>query len=259
MRPTSLPVKLLFSALFAISLAQAHAEDAPTAVETAKPDTAAQKAGILKALGLEDATQITYLDEQGKPLDESSFFGQVAQGKSFGANKSKVGDDVKATFRLESKDEADKAKQVSYKVKPGGTFPAFHLNQLGGGSADKKQFAGHPTLINFYFAECAPCRQEVPDLNALTAKYPDMKFLAVTYDQVGESRKFVQDTKFNWAIAPNASAFIKQVGIKWYPSFALIDKNGKLVAIKTHAEIEGSDDHNVAAWVEHMQASAKLQ
>ncbi|HEX7641745.1 MAG TPA: TlpA disulfide reductase family protein [Burkholderiaceae bacterium] len=256
MRAHSFSAGLLFSTLL---LAAAFAARADEGSAAAAPDAASIKVSMLKALNLDESAQIQYQDEQGKSLDDMGFFAEVAHGKSFGARKSKEGGILKATLYLESKEQAQAAsKSDPYTVKPGQTFPAYRLRQLAGGSVGSKQFAGHTTLLNFYFAECGPCRGEIAELNALAASHPEMKFLAVTFDSAGDARKFVKETKFEWNIAADAVSFINKIGIKSYPTFALIGADGKLLAIKQRANI-GDEEGRVEKWVDSLLPGSKVE
>lgn len=58
---------------------------------------------------------------------------------------------------------------------------------------------GVVTVMNFWYAGCAPCRAEAPDLVALQAEYPTTQFVGVN----------VRDS------AETALAFDKNFGISW--------------------------------------------
>lgn len=42
--------------------------------------------------------------------------------------------------------------------------------------------AGHWLLINYWATWCAPCREEIPALNAIDAQYPDVSVIGANYD-----------------------------------------------------------------------------
>ena len=43
----------------------------------------------------------------------------------------------------------------------------------------KRAFAGKPMLINFWWVQCSPCKQELPDLIAKEQAYPHADFIYV--------------------------------------------------------------------------------
>ncbi len=52
---------------------------------------------------------------------------------------------------------------------------------------------GSPKVINFFWVECKPCRQEMPELGRLEKKYTSVKFISVhaQQDQPENVRKFL--------------------------------------------------------------------
>jgi len=215
-----------------------------------KAKVAANAKAIRDMLELDKAGKINYLDERGVKMSEDMFFEHVTDGQSFAAEKVKDADGgTIETLRLHSKEQqAQSIQPATYRIKPGEKFPSFRLDQLAGGKVDSKQLAGHFALVNFYFAQCGPCRREIPDLNALATAHKDMKFVALTFDSKDDARQFVSDTQFAWPIAPDANSFIQEIGVKAYPAFALLDPKGIVVAMATHSEIERQDG-SVGKWL----------
>lgn len=68
-----------------------------------------------------------------------------------------------------------------------------------GATLTSSALAGVPHVINFWYAGCAPCRAEAPDLVALAAEHKDVQFVGVN----------VRDT------AATTLAFDKRFGITW--------------------------------------------
>jgi peroxiredoxin len=228
------------------------------AVADRKAKVAANEKAIRDMLELGKVGKITYLDERGLKMSEYAFFEHVTDGQSFAAEKVKdVGGATVETLKLHTKEQqAQSDKPATYKIKPGEKFPGFRLEQLAGGKIDSKQLAGHFALVNFYFAQCAPCRKEIPDLNALAMAHKDMKFVALTFDSKDDARQFVSDTQFAWPIAPDANSFIQEIGVKAYPAFALLDPKGIVVAMATHSEI-ARQDGDVGKWLARWMPAPK--
>lgn len=83
-----------------------------------------------------------------------------------------------------------------------------------------KDYAGEVLVVNFWYASCAPCRAEAPDLRELSAKHEGngAAFLGVNiYDQ-----------------AENALAFARKFGIT-YPSIMDADSGTTRLAFAGHA------------------------
>lgn len=71
----------------------------------------------------------------------------------------------------------------------GSPAPAFQLSNLSGQSVALESAAGKITVINFWASYCAPCRQEMRDLQQLQIRRPDaIRVLAIN---MGESADVV--------------------------------------------------------------------
>ena len=54
---------------------------------------------------------------------------------------------------------------------------------LGGGTVDFAALHGRAVFINYWAEWCAPCREEIPALNAFAAAHPDeVRILSVNFD-----------------------------------------------------------------------------
>src|SRR5688572_27455575 len=61
-------------------------------------------------------------------------------------------------------------------VAPQGPAPKFSLDSLAGKTVALEQYKGQVVMINFWASWCGPCRQEMPLLEQLYAKYKPMGF-----------------------------------------------------------------------------------
>ena len=60
-----------------------------------------------------------------------------------------------------------------------------------GNAISSTDYLGKVTVVNFWWAGCAPCRVEAPDLVELSAEYDDVPFLGVnTEDGADNARSF---------------------------------------------------------------------
>lgn len=79
-------------------------------------------------------------------------------------------------------------------------------------SLDSDSLLGKVVVLNFWYAGCAPCRAEAPDLASIASENPDVQFVGVN----------VRDS------AETALAFDKKFAISW-PS--IIDANSGSVSL----------------------------
>lgn len=107
---------------------------------------------------------------------------------------------------------------------------------------------GFVTVVNFWYAGCAPCRAEAPDLEAAYAEFADkdVKFIGVnTRDQVAQAQQFAEQFNIEYpSIMDNAGgravlrAFAGQVPLNAVPTTLVLDTEGR-VAHKVVGQLAG--------------------
>jgi thiol-disulfide isomerase/thioredoxin len=210
----------------------------------------------IKAMGLENVQDISYFDEKKVAISRQEFEKRLADGMFFTADKhAEAGKEVKVSLTLVSKEAMQAIRTPIFKVKAGDPFPAFSLRQLDGTVVNNEALLGRYTLINFMFADCAPCVKEVPYLNAFSKNHPGMNFVAMTFDPDAEAKKFVETTSFEWKMLAGARQTIDAAGVRTYPTFALLDPRGAVVAIAPHTAFAGAEK-GLARWVQGLMPSA---
>jgi peroxiredoxin len=189
-------------------------------------------APLFQQMKLESVASISYLDEAGKPIDADAFIGKIRANGHFGISKKPGSADAlpDVVLRLQTKDEAE---GKFTKLKQGQAFPQFHLTRLDKAAVDNRVFEGKYTLVSFYFAECGPCVREVPLLNALAERRKDVTLLAITFDSAKETSQFVAKHGLAWPVVTDAKGLTDAIGVRAYPTMALIDPMGKLVEVTT--------------------------
>ncbi len=145
----------------------------------------------------------------------------------------------------------------------GDTFPLKQLTDLSGKALSAQQFQGKYVLINFYSEHCAPCIREVPVLNQIMLRNKDIHVLAITPDKAEEAKQYLQQHALQWPVAAGADQLLfDQIGVKSFPSFALLDRNGKLVTTVYANQLGGEDGHatleGIEKWLRLKMRSAKL-
>lgn len=108
-----------------------------------------------------------------------------------------------------------------------------------GNPLSSSDYAGEVLVVNFWYAACAPCRVEAPDLAALSAKYQDVgaRFLGVNvYDQAETSLAFARsfDIEYPSIIDANSGAvrlaFAGHAPPSAVPTTLVLDKQGRVAA-----------------------------
>lgn len=118
------------------------------------------------------------------------------------------------------------------------TLPTFTLPDLAGKSHASSEYAGKPVLIDFWATWCATCKESVPELAKLKAKYAakELQIVSISVDK-GSSAKVAKGAKklgIDWHILLDPeSTQAKTFGYTGVPSLYLFDAQGKLVTSLT--------------------------
>ena len=108
-----------------------------------------------------------------------------------------------------------------------------------GGTASSADYAGRVLVVNFWYAGCAPCRVEAPELAAADAAFEgqDVSFLGVNlYDGAEASRAFASTygVEYPSALATEDGsiklAFAGETPLNAVPVTLVLDKDGRVAA-----------------------------
>jgi thiol-disulfide isomerase/thioredoxin len=113
--------------------------------------------------------------------------------------------------------------------KVGRPAPVFELALLDGGRLSSKSLAGQVVIVHFWATWCAPCRLEMPVLDAWARAHPGVKLIAVSLDDPVDPkaiRQAVKDFSFIEALAKGSTLGFDPV--LPLPSTFLIDRKGIL-------------------------------
>jgi thiol-disulfide isomerase/thioredoxin len=107
-----------------------------------------------------------------------------------------------------------------------------------GTDVSSKTYAGKVTVVNFWWAACAPCREEAPVLKKADAAFgDDVAFLGVnTYDQAATSESFAKEFGIAYPSVIDVdtksvtTAFAGVVPLSATPSTVILGKDGRPTA-----------------------------
>lgn len=114
------------------------------------------------------------------------------------------------------------------------SFAREPLRDLGGHIWRLADLRGKPVLLNFWASWCAPCRAEMPSLQAFQqAHQGQLVVLAVNYKESPDAvANFVQRQAWSLPIvADPEGAWARRWGIGIFPSSVLIDARGRVQAV----------------------------
>ena len=115
-------------------------------------------------------------------------------------------------------------------------MPDFEFKDILGNTYTPEDIKGKVVVINFWFMSCAPCIEEMPELNKLVEEYEnnnDVLFLALTLDEKGSMlNKFLETNVFNYNIVPDSKDYImKKLQVPAFPTHIVLNKNSNVMLI----------------------------
>ncbi|MFQ5672446.1 MAG: TlpA disulfide reductase family protein [Nitrospinales bacterium] len=123
----------------------------------------------------------------------------------------------------------------------GDPAPEFTLKSLDGKSVSLQDYRGKYLLVNFWATWCAPCKVEMPSIEALYRQFKIEKFdvLAISNDMFGEKivRPFIETHGFTFTVLLDPILRVsKRFGVVSLPTTFLIDPEGKIIGVLGGAE-----------------------
>lgn len=136
---------------------------------------------------------------------------------------------------------------LSSSFKDGEKFRGDRFTDINGVKYDLRELTGKVLVFNFWFINCPPCRQEIPDLNKFKAKYKENKdviFLAIASDEKFEIKEFIKKLPFAYNIVATGSYYEQKYNVNSFPTHLIIGKDG---LVKFHSTGFAS---NTIHWLE---------
>jgi peroxiredoxin len=130
--------------------------------------------------------------------------------------------------------------------------PEIGLKDLAGNGVSMASLKGKVVLVDFWASWCAPCREELPVLNALYKKFRARGFeiVGVNQDQRAENvRSFLSSTPLSFRVVHDGSrAVAGRYAPSKMPSSFLIDRRG--IVRHVQAGYRASDRATLEAQIE---------
>lgn len=131
--------------------------------------------------------------------------------------------------------DCEKIEQAGEKPKPLVEIaPDFNLERLEGGTVSMNELKGSPVFLNFWASWCAPCREEMPDVEQIHRIYEKkgLKVFAVnSKEETAAVQKFLEGNGINVPVLLDqkgeVSALYKIFGL---PMSYFIHRDGKVAS-----------------------------
>lgn len=137
----------------------------------------------------------------------------------------------------------------AFKARIGQPVPEVAFTDLEGRAWSLGALRGKVVYLNVWFTGCPPCVKEIPDLNALHARFganPDLVMLALAYDDEAKVRAFLKTRPFQFPVACIPFAALKQLAMSGstvaFPTHLILDRQGNLAVASTGGSDQISRD-----------------
>ncbi len=108
--------------------------------------------------------------------------------------------------------------------------PDFTLKDLDGHDVSLKDLIGKTVLLNFWATWCAPCREQMPQIESLSTNFKDKGLVVLGVNDnetVDVAKKYFEDHKYGFGSVLDSGKVISQkFGVTGIPVVVLIDKAG---------------------------------
>ena len=136
--------------------------------------------------------------------------------------------------------EVDGYYALQHFLQEGKDFPAFEFNDLDGNQFTNESLKGKTIFLKTWFIACAPCIEEMPDLNEMVAQYTnreDVIFISLALDKPEALQKFLAKRQFDYKVIAEQSDFIVDNLVNLaYPTHYIIGPDGKVQKITSNFE-----------------------
>jgi len=122
--------------------------------------------------------------------------------------------------------------------------PEAAFRTIDGRTLRLADLRGKVVVLTFWYIGCAPCRVEIPGLNALVREFDgrDVVFLGVALDKAPALEEYLKDNAFAYQVVPEGQALAASFGVSVYPTHILINKRGEIEFFMTGGSPKRHDD-----------------
>lgn len=178
------------------------------------------------------------LDNSEKRISKQSFLEKLNGGEFIPIKLTSPDSTCYKLYRLDKTADKTIPEVIKYAgsealknfEKEGKPFPIFSFKDLNGVEYNNAKLKGKILVIKCWFIACAPCLEEIPELNNLVEKYTnreDVVFIGLAYDSKKALDAFLLQRPFRYILIPDQRKYVfNDLDVKSYPTHFVIDKDG---------------------------------
>ena len=118
-------------------------------------------------------------------------------------------------------------------LQKGDAAPPIKLTTTAGQPITLNNYKGYVLVMDFFATWCIPCKEAIPHLNSLRAKYgkQGLQVLGVSVDEGSDRdvKDFVAERRISYPVAIAGEEMQTQYGLRSIPTVFVINKKGVVV------------------------------
>jgi thiol-disulfide isomerase/thioredoxin len=134
----------------------------------------------------------------------------------------------------------------------GTPLPVVDLTTETGDVISTASFRGSPTVVNVWFADCPPCRRELPAFAQVHAEFGDrVRFVGVNpRDDAARARAFAEERGVRYeSYLDTDGQLLAAAGIATFPTTLLIDPDGSIVVQRAGEVTQDELERLIVEWL----------
>jgi peroxiredoxin len=119
--------------------------------------------------------------------------------------------------------------------------PSFKTTTLAGREINSKKLRGKILVLNFWFTNCRPCIQEMPELNKVRTLYKEddeVVFLSLCRDGQQKVEAILSKVSLDYEICPDAMHIAERFRVMVYPLNLVINREGKIIGYESGLKMD---------------------
>ena len=115
--------------------------------------------------------------------------------------------------------------------------PDFTLTDLEGNTVSLSGLRGKTVFLNFWATWCPPCREEMPEIEAVYQQYREQGVVVIGVDLLEPEEdvlSFVREGGYSWTFVIDTTGAVgRRYGVNAIPASFFVDKNGVIRSVQT--------------------------
>lgn len=115
------------------------------------------------------------------------------------------------------------------------TLASYQLAKIDGGQTTLSAYRGEVVVVNFWASWCAPCRNELAEMNRWNESWSERggRVVAISVDSdLRKARRFASDAKLTLTVLHDGpDGIARKLDLPSLPCTFLLDRDGRVVSV----------------------------